>query len=312
MAFAVVPIIANIFDQSFYIAQFRRVIIFAMAAVSLDLILGFGRMVSFGHAAFLGVGAYTVAILNVHATQNILFLGLIPGTLNPLMTWSAAVFVAASVALIVGSISLRTSGIYFIMITLAFAQMAYYLFISIRTYGGEDGLRFVGATNFFGLVPTQNETRFYYLILFVVALVIYCCYRLINSRFGRVIRGCGANELRMRALGYNTYAFKLVSFVISGGIAGLAGAMLATSESYVSPALMHWTRSGDLIVMVVLGGVGTLFGPVLGATIYVTMEKFLPDFTEHWMIVFGPVLVLVALFARGGLFDLITFRGHRR
>lgn len=312
VAFAIVPIVADLFNQPFYIAQFRRVIIFSMAAVSLDLILGFGRMISFGHAAFLGFGAYTVAILNVYAAKNILFLGLIPGTLNPLITWSVAMLVAAGVALIVGAISLRTSGLHFIMITLALAQMAYYLFISLRAYGGEDGLRFDGATSIFGLIATQDETRFYYLILFIVAGIIYCCYRLINSRFGRVLRGCGTNELRMRALGYNTYAFKLVSFVTAGGIAGLSGAMLATTESYVSPAMMHWTRSGDLIVMVVLGGVGTLFGPVLGATLYVTMEKFLPDFTEHWMIVFGPVLVLVALFARGGLINLMPGWGHRR
>ncbi len=305
LAFAIVPFVAGLLDQPFYVAQFRRVIIFAMAAVSLDLILGFGRMVSFGHAAFIGIGAYTVAILNVYAANHILGFGWIPGTANPLITWPVAMIAAACVALVIGAISLRTSGLYFIMITLAFAQMAYYFFVGLRAYGGEDGFRFAGATSVLGIFATQDETRFYYLLLFTVSAVIYCCYRLINSRFGRVLRGCGANELRMRALGYNTYAFKLVSFSIAGGIAGLSGAMLATTESYVSPAMMHWTQSGNLIVMVVVGGVGTLFGPVLGATVFVTMDKFLPDLTEHWMVLFGPVLVLLAIFAHGGIINLI-------
>jgi branched-chain amino acid transport system permease protein len=305
VAFVLAPWAADLMGQPFYIAQFRRILIYALAAVSLDLVLGYGRMVSFGHAAFFGIGAYTVGILNFHVGQAP-FLGLIPGAIDPLVTWPAAALVGGVLALIIGAISLRTSGIYFIMITLALAQMVFYLFISLKAYGGEDGLRFSGQTDILGLVRTDNELRFYYVVLAVLIVATYGCYRLIHSRFGRVLRGCGENERRMRALGYQTYAYRLVCFVISGALCGLAGAMLATNESYVSPALMHWARSGDMMVMVVLGGMGTLFGPILGATAFVSLEKFLPELTEHWMILFGPMLVLVALFARRGLLHLLS------
>jgi branched-chain amino acid transport system permease protein len=310
---AVLPVLAVALGQEFYIGQFRRILIFAIVAISLDLILGYGGMVSLGHAAFFGIGAYVVAILNWHAQQETALLGFIPGARNILITWPAAVLVSAAVALVVGSISLRTSGIYFIMITLAFAQMIYFFFVSLEAYGGDDGLRFPGDIGFIDAATnaladagydaaTAFDTLFYYLTFAVFLTVLYSSYRLVNSRFGLVIQGCRENERRMRAIGFPTFRYKLVCFAIAGGMAGLAGAIFAAHESYISPSIMHWTRSGDLIIMIVLGGIGTLIGPVAGATLFLLLEKFLPDYTQHWPIVFGPILILVVLFAKRGVY----------
>ena len=299
---AVLPLIATATGNEFQIGQFRRILIFAIAAVSLDLILGYGGMVSLGHAAFFGVGAYVVAILNWHADREVPLFGMMLGTQNVLATWTAAVVVSAGLAFLIGLVSLRTTGIFFIMITLAFAQMVYFFFVSLRAYGGDDGLRFPGDTVVLGVIDTENDTAFYYLVLGVLCATLYLCRRLVNSRFGMVVQGCRENERRMRALGYPTYLYKLAAFTLAGGIAGLAGALFAAHESYISPSIMHWTRSGDLIVMVVLGGMGTLIGPVAGAVAFLSLEKTLPDYTEHWMIVFGPILLLVVLFARRGIF----------
>mgnify|MGYP001231111373 CR=1 FL=1 len=317
--FAVLPVIAVAAGQEFYIGQFRRILIFAIAAVSLDLILGYGGMVSLGHAAFMGIGAYVVAILNFHADEGTLLLGFIPGSQNILVTWPAAILASALVALFVGLISLRTSGIYFIMITLAFAQMIYFFFVSLETYGGDDGLRFPGDIPFIdaatdalyeaGYDPVAAyESLFYYLVFAVFAAVLYGAHRLVNSRFGMVIQGCRENERRMRAIGFFTFRYKLVAFVLAGAIGGLAGALFAAHESFISPSIMHWTRSGDLIIMVVLGGMGTLIGPVAGATLFLLLEKFLPDYTEHWPIVFGPILILIVLFAKRGIYGSLLRR----
>jgi branched-chain amino acid transport system permease protein len=311
--FAVLPVLAIALGEDFYIGQFRRILIFAIVAISLDLILGYGGMVSLGHAAFFGIGAYVVAILNWHAQQETLLLGFIPGARSILVTWPAAVLVSAAVALVVGSISLRTSGIYFIMITLAFAQMIYFFFVSLEAYGGDDGLRFPGDIGFIDAATNTLadagydaaiafETIFYYLTFVVFLAVLYGSSRLVNSRFGMAIQGCRENERRMRAIGFPTFRYKLACFAIAGGMAGLAGAIFAAHESYISPSIMHWTRSGDLIIMIVLGGIGTLIGPVAGATLFLLLEKFLPDYTQHWPIVFGPILILVVLFAKRGIY----------
>jgi branched-chain amino acid transport system permease protein len=302
LMFAAAPLIALAIDQPWYIGLFRRVLIFAIAAISLDLILGYGGMVSLGHAAFFGMGAYMVGILNYHAQRGGLFLGFIPGTTEVLITWPLALLAAGLLALVIGAMSLRTSGIYFIMITLAFAQMVYFFFVSLRAYGGEDGLRFRADTMILGVVDTRDSARFYYLIFAIFCTVLYLTHRLVNSRFGMVIQGCRENERRMRAIGFPTFRYKLACFTIAGALAGLAGALYAVDESFVSPSIMHWTRSGDLIVMVVLGGMGTLIGPVLGATIFELLERVLPDFTENWKLIFGPVMVLIVLFARRGLY----------
>jgi branched-chain amino acid transport system permease protein len=320
--FALLPLIAMAFDADFYISQFRRILIFAIVAISLDLILGYGGMVSLGHAAFFGIGAYVVAILNWHAQEETALLGFIPGSRNILVTWPAAVLVSATAALAVGAISLRTSGIYFIMITLAFAQMIYFFFVSLEAYGGDDGLRFPGDIGFIdaatnaladaGYDPARSfDTLFYYFTFAVFLLVLYGSYRLVNSRFGMVIRGCHENERRMRAIGFATFRYKLVCFTIAGSVAGLAGALFAAHESYISPSIMHWTRSGDLIIMIVLGGIGTLIGPVAGATLFLLLEKFLPDYTQHWPIVFGPILILVVLFAKNGIYGSLLPRQAR-
>lgn len=312
--FALLPLVASALDQEFYIGQVRRVLIFAVAAVSLDLILGYAGMVSLGHAAFFGVGAYVVAILHWHADREVLLFGLVPGTTSSFVTIPLAMLVAAALAAVIGAICLRTAGIYFIMSTLAFAQMIYFLFVSLRfhendrAYGGDDGLRFPGQTQVLGVVDTDSTIAFYYLVLAVLMLVLYLGHRLTRARFGLALQGIRDNERRMRAIGFPTPRYKLVAFVLSGAIAGLAGALLAFHEGYVSPSLMHWTRSGDLIVMVVLGGMGSLFGPVAGAAMFLLLEKFLPDYTEHWMLVFGPILVLVVLFAKRGLIGLVDGR----
>jgi branched-chain amino acid transport system permease protein len=322
--FALLPAIAILLGQDFYIGQFRRILIFAIVAISLDLILGYGGMVSLGHAAFFGIGAYVVAILNWHAQQDTALLGFIPGAQSILVTWPAAILVSAAVALVVGAISLRTSGIYFIMITLAFAQMIYFFFVSLRAYGGDDGLRFTGDIGFIdaatnaladaGYDPARTfDTLFYYLTFAVFLAVLFGSVRLVNSRFGLAIQGCRENERRMRAIGFPTFRYKLVCFAIAGGMAGLAGALFAAHESYISPSIMHWTRSGDLIIMIVLGGMGTLVGPVAGATLFLLLEKFLPDYTQHWPIVFGPILILVVLFAKRGIYGSLLPRmrhGH--
>ncbi len=314
-ALALLPIVATLGGEEFYIGQFRRILIFAIAAISLDLILGYGGMVSLGHAAFVGVGAYVVAILVHHANEETLFLGFIPGTFEPLITWPLAMLVAGAFAFVIGLISLRTSGVYFIMITLAFAQMVYYVFVSWRTYGGDDGLRFRGGDTLAGFIDLGDDLTFYYVVFAVLLAVLYLGRRLVKSRFGRVIEGCRENERRMRALGFPSYRYKLAAFTIAGAVAGLAGGLFATHEAYISPSIMHWTRSGDLIIMVILGGMGTLYGPLVGAVVFMLMEKFLPDYTQHWQIVFGPVLVLIVLFARRGVFGWVLparagGRGH--
>lgn len=311
-AFAVLPLAAELLDQTWYIGQFRKILIFAIAAVSLDLILGYGGLVCFGQAAFFGIGAYVVAILSWHAQRNIPVFGLFPGTKAIWITWPLAMLVAGSIAALIGLFSLRTAGIHFIMITLAFAQMIYFFFVSLRAYGGEDGLRFRSETTVFGLVDTRDEIGFYYVVFAILCLVLFASWRLVRSRFGMVILGCRENERRMRALGFATFPYKLAAFTIAGAISGLAGALFAVEESFISPAVMHWTRSGDLIVMVVLGGMGTLFGPVAGATLFLLMEKFIPDFTEHWKLIFGPAIVLIVLFAKHGLLGWAAPKGTQR
>ena len=311
-AFAVLPLAAELLDQTWYIGQFRKILIFAIAAVSLDLILGYGGMVCFGQAAFFGIGAYVVAILSWHAQRNIPVFGLFPGTKAVWITWPLAMLVAGGAAALIGLFSLRTAGIHFIMITLAFAQMIYFFFVSLRAYGGEDGLRFRSETTVFGLVDTRDEIGFYYVVFAILCLVLFASWRLVRSRFGMVILGCRENERRMRALGFATFPYKLAAFTIAGAISGLAGALFAVEESFISPAVMHWTRSGDLIVMVVLGGMGTLFGPVAGATLFLLMEKFIPDFTEHWKLIFGPAIVLIVLFAKHGLIGWAAPKGSQR
>jgi branched-chain amino acid transport system permease protein len=295
---ALVPAAAGLLNQPFYLDLVRRIMIFAIAAVSLDLILGFGGMVSFGHAAYLGIGAYAVAIPAFY------------GIHSGLVQWPLAVGLSALVALVIGAVSLRTSGVYFIMITLAFTQMLYYLGISINAWGADDGMRLARRSQFGGALDLGNAVVFYYVVLALLIGLLWAGHRLVHARFGLVIRAAKSNEPRMRAVGFATYRYKLAAFVLAGAACGLAGALLTNQTEYLTPSYMHWTRSGDIMVMVILGGMGTLFGPVLGAFVFLLLEDVLAAWTVHWQVVLGPLLVLIVLYARRGLWGLLPGARH--
>jgi branched-chain amino acid transport system permease protein len=270
--------------------------------------------VSFGHAVYLGIGGYAVGIL----AQE--------GIVSGFAQWPVAVAVSALFALIVGALSLRTRGVYFIMITLAFAQLVYYFGVGLERYGGDDGLTVTRRSQFADLINLSNRTQFYYLCLALLIGTIYLTWRLVNSRFGLVIQGSRSNDRRMRAIGFPTFRYRLTCFVIAGAVCGLAGALLANHTGFISPATMHWTRSGDLIVMVVLGGMASSFGPLMGAVALLVLEEALPGvirvaafplfgdaatrISEYWQIVLGPLFLLVVLFARGGIDGMLS--GGRR
>ncbi len=286
------PLLATWLEAEFYIGLSTRILIFALAALSLNLILGFGGMVSFGHAAFVGVGAYTVAVL----MQS--------GLTSAWLAWPAAMLTSGCAALVVGAISLRTHGVYFIMITLAFAQMLYYLVISMKTYGGDDGLSLLGRSQIGAGLDLASDTSFYYVVLAICVTVFVLVWRLLNARFGHVLQAVRENETRMTAIGFPVLRFKLVAFTLAGALAGLAGALLANQASFVSPALMHWSQSGMLMVMVILGGVGHLWGPVVGALAFLLLEEMLGLHTIHWQFFLGAILLAVVLVAPNGLMSL--------
>ena len=301
------PPMALAMDEPFFVSLASRMLIYGLAAASLDLILGFGGMVSFGHAAFFGVGGYTVGILFAHGFEGSGFLGLIAGSDNALIVWPLAMLISGLLALVIGAVSLRTGGVYFIMITLAFAQMLYFFFVSLETYGGDDGLSMYGRSRLPGL-DLSDDTTFYYVCLAFLLLFLWLGRRLTGSRFGMVIAGVRENERRMTALGFPVYRYKLACFAIAGAAAGLAGALIANQTEFVSPSLMHWTRSGEIMVMVIMGGMGTLVGPVLGAAAFLLLEELLSGWTEHWMIVLGPLLILIVLFAKRGIHGWLVGR----
>ncbi len=299
IALALLPVYAEFGGNRFVLTLFTRIVILAMAAVSLNLILGFGGMMSFGHAAYLGIGGYAVGIL-AHE-----------GVTSGFVQWPVALAVSALFALVIGALSLRTRGVYFIMITLAFAQMAYYIVSGLARYGGDDGLTIYKRSQFFEPLNLSSKVQFYYLCLALLYGSVYVVYRLINSRFGLVIQGARSNDTRMRAIGFPTYRYKLACFVIAGTMCGLSGALLANHTDFVSPAMMYWTRSGDLIIMVVLGGMGSVAGPVFGAVALLVLEEVLSSITEYWQIILGPLLLLVVLFARGGIDGLLRQAGPK-
>jgi branched-chain amino acid transport system permease protein len=314
MLLAAVPVYAAWAGNAFLVTLFTRIVILGMAATTLNLILGYGGMVSFGHAVYLGIGGYAVGILAYE------------GVLSGLVQWPVAILVSALFALIVGALSLRTRGVYFIMITLAFAQLVYYFGVGLDRYGADDGLSIRQRSQFDGLLNLTNRTQFYYLCFVLLLATIYLTWHLVNSRFGMVIQGARSNDRRMRAIGFPTFRYRLTAFVIAGATCGLAGALLANHTGFISPATMHWTRSGDLIVMVVLGGMASSFGPLIGALVLLSLEEALPiairavaspvfgdaavRMAEYWQIVLGPMFLLVVLFARGGIDGLLV--GLRR
>jgi branched-chain amino acid transport system permease protein len=289
LIFALLPLFAAISGQGYLLSLFARVMIFSIAALSLDLLAGYGGLISFGHAAFMGLGAYAVGILSAHGVQE------------TLLSLPAAILVAALFALLTGCVCLRTKGVYFIMITLAFGQMAFFTASSLAPYGGDDGLTIVARNTLAGFALLRNEQLFYYVVLGCVLGTYLFCRMLIGSRFGRVFQGARENAVRMETMGFDVYRFQLIAYVIAGSIGGLSGFLLANATEFVSPAYMSWQRSGDLIIMVVLGGLGTLNGAIMGAASYLLLEEWLSGFTEDWKVIFGPLLVLAVLYARGGL-----------
>ena len=294
---ALLPVYSSLTSDVFLVTLFTRVLILSIGAVSLNLIMGYGGMVSFGHAVYLGIGGYAVGILAKE------------GIGSGFVQWPVAIAVSALYALVVGALSLRTRGVYFIMITLAFAQMIYYVAIGLDRYGGDDGLTIYKRSQF-GSIDLSNKTLFYYLCFALLLGSIYLVARIVNSRFGLVIRGARSNDRRMRAIGFPTFRYRLVCFVIAGALCGLAGALLANHTNFISPALMHWTRSGDLIVMVVLGGLGSLFGPVIGAVTFLLLEEGLSRLTQYPDLILGPILLVVAIYLQGGIEALLE--GRRR
>ena len=288
LALLVLPPALDAWGQAFYIGFATRILIFALAASSLNLVLGFGGMFSLGHAAFFGAGAYVVAI----CVDN--------GISDALLAFPLAMTVAGLLALVVGAISLRTRGVYFIMITLAFAQMTYYLFVSARVFGGDDGLPLAGRMTLGGLSLTGDGALFY-AALGCLVLVMTFLGRLAGARFGRTIQAIRDNEVRMEALGYPVFRYRLVCFALGGALAGLAGALLANLTGLASPNLLQWTQSGTLLVMVIIGGVGYLYGGVIGALVLLCLEEVLAGFTLHWHIGLGLLLIAIVLFAPRGV-----------
>lgn len=296
-----VMLILPLFGDAYLMRVATRVIVLSMVAISLDILLGYGGLISFGHAMFLGSGGYVLGVLT--------YLGI--G--NGFVVYPAAIALSVVLACIVGMIVLRTVGVYFIMITLAFAQMLYYLANGIRigeNYGGDEGLPLPSRTDFLGALNFNDPAVFHYFTLAILVAILYVSYKLVNSRFGRVIKACRDNERRAKSLGYNTFSYRLVAFMISGGIAGLAGALHMNLQKFVSPDELHWIISGDLLIMVIVGGANSLIGPIIGTGVFVLLEEGISNLTEHWMAIFGPMLILIVLFGRRGIYGLIKPKGE--
>jgi branched-chain amino acid transport system permease protein len=286
---AILPLAAPALGEGYLLIVGERVVIFAIAALSLELLVGVAGLLSFDHAAYLGIGAYAAGICASHGL----------GTLS--LALPAALLASALFACMTGAIAVRTRGVHFIMITLAFGQMAFFVATSLTPYGGDDGLSLPARTLVFGTPFLKSEAVFFYVSLMLLALLYTLAHRLIGSRFGRVLRGLSDNELRMQAMGFAPYPYRLTVYVIAGTMCGLAGFLLANQAEFVSPAYLHWQRSGELIIMVLLGGTGTLYGPIIGALAFLVLEESLSRFTEHWKVILGPLLVVVVLFATGGI-----------
>jgi branched-chain amino acid transport system permease protein len=287
------PPLMQAIGQPYYVDLVRRIMILAIAAVSLNLILGYGGMVSFGHAAYIGIGAYAVGILG--------FYGITDGWVHLAVAIGASALVAAAI----GAVSIRTSGIYFIMITLAFTQMLYYLAVSVAEYGGDDGMRLRSRSRF-PLIDLGDSVTSYYVALVLMLLCVLIVHRLVRSRFGMALRAAKSNEARARALGFSPYPYRLAAFVIAGAMGGLAGALYGNHTNYIAPTLMSWAQSGELMFMVILGGMATTAGPVLGTFALLVVEELLKGapwklIADHWQVVLGPLLVLSVIFFRRGL-----------
>ena len=299
-------LIGYVMNEPYFITLATKIVIFGIAGCALNLILGFGGMVSFGHAMFFGVGGYVAAISAFHSMNgesiDLIFFDF-NGSNQMLFNWFLAVFFSMFFALVVGSISIRTSGVYFIMITLAFAQMTYYFSVGWTKYGGEDGLSTYVRNDLFS-INTMLPLNFFIICFACLCVVGFILNWVINSNFGNFLKGCKENEEKMISLGLNPYTLKLTAFVISGAITGLAGALYVDLNRFVSPTSLSWQTSGELIVLVILGGSARLFGPLLGAIVFILLEQFLGEVTENWQFWLGVILVLIVLYFPKGVSGL--------
>lgn len=311
LALAAIPVWAHLADEPFTITLATRAAILALAAVGLNIALGLGGLVSLGHATFFGIGGYAMGVLAHHAqTYTALDLGIISfdGTKSMLIIWLVAVILCAAAALVIGLLSLRTTGVYFIMITLAFGQMFFYFAISWSAYGGEDGLSIYVRNSFPGL-NTLIPIHFFGICFVILCLVLLLNSRLARSPFGLALNAARQVPVRAETVGLNPKQLKLVAFVISGTITGLAGALFADLNRFVSPTMFSWQFSGEIMLFIILGGVGRLLGPVIGAALFVVLEHILGGLTEFWHIYLGLILLVIVLFARGGIVGLLSGRG---
>lgn len=291
---ALVPLVAVATKQGHWISLTTQMMILALAALSLDLILGIGGLLSFGHAAFIGLGSYTTGILIQEGKGDLL------------VALPASLIVSGLFAFVTGTVALRTRGVVFIMITLAFGQMAFFAAQALYAYGGDDGLTLDGRSTLFGMKLLSNKTTFYYLTWACLSGCLLLLNRLSRARFGRVLLGARDNAVRMESLGYDVFRVRLMAYVLSGMLAGLAGFLLANHTEFVSPAYAAWQRSGDLIFMTIIGGVGSLWGAIGGALAYLLLEEGLSGLTEHWKVIFGPLIILFVLLTHGGIAGVVA------
>ena len=300
---------ANWAGETFYITLATRIAILALAATGLNLVLGLGGLVSFGHAVYFGIGGYAAGILSAHAFSGDPLLFGLPGSDQMPVVWIVAAIVSGVLALAIGAISLRTSGIHFIMITLAFAQMVYYFAVSWPAYGGEDGLSILVRNQFYGL-NTMKPLSFF-LICYVLLLAGIGFFSVLRgSRFGTALEVIRQNETRAASVGISPFPIKLVAFALSGMVTGISGALYADLNRFVSPSMMSWHMSGELIVLIILGGTGRLMGPLAGAALYIMIEYYLGEITERWQFFLGLILLGTVLFARGGILGLLGGRAR--
>jgi branched-chain amino acid transport system permease protein len=295
-----VPLLAQWAGSSFYLSFATRIVVFALAASGLNLVLGYGGLVSLGHALYVGLGAYVVGIAATH------------GLTNGWAQLGLALLLAVLVAVPTGLVSLRTRGIGFIMITLAFGQMFFFLAISLKQYGGDDGLPLVERSQLAPLPALDSKVTLYYLALALLLLVMLLIWRAVHSRFGMVLRGFHANERRMLAAGFPRLRYQLTAYVVSALVCTVAGLLQGNLTAFAAPSYLSWQASGELILMVVLGGMGTVMGPLVGAAVLLVLEELLSGWTQHWMAVLGPLIVLVALVSRRGIWGVVTQRGGGR
>jgi branched-chain amino acid transport system permease protein len=299
-ALAIAPLLARLGPESYILSLLTRAMILAIAVASLNLLVGYGALVSLGHAAFLGIGAYAVAILSHHGLADVI------------AHLAAAVLVAALFAAATSAVSLRASGVYYIMSTLAFGQMLFFLAVSLSAYGGDDGLTLPGRSLALGFRAFASDVGFYYVVLATLLGAYAISRSIVASRFGRVLRGIRENPMRMQAIGFAPFPYQLVACIIAGAMCAVAGVLLANQTEFVSPSYMTWQRSVELLVMVLLGGLGTLHGPILGAIAFLLLEEALSGLTEHWKLIFAPLLILVVLEGKGGIAGLISRLGGSR